>query len=104
MKSRWIVRLGPSEWSRHTRGGDVGEGLRLLGSVQYGAQVGALAVDDSGEYFQINGAYVAPLTKRHIAKAISAAQRHAPAPPKPPRPQSPSPVVTVRRRRIAAAP
>ena len=84
MKSKWVVRLGQLEWSRHARPHDVGDGIRLLGSVQYGAQIGALAIDDSGEYFQVNGAYVARLTKRHIEKAMSAAQRYAPGPSLPP--------------------
>ena len=83
MKAKWIVRLGQS--------------LRLLGSVRHGAQVGALAVDDNGEYFQVNGEYVAPLKKRFIAKAVSAAQNRMP-----PRHQAPGqrttvpPVVTAR--------
>lgn len=104
MKAKWIVRLGQVEWSRHTRAEDAGESLRLLGSVQRGAQIGALAVDGEGAYFQVNGAYVAPLNKRLIAKAVAAASR-APArhPPAVKRPAS-APVVTVRRRRIVALP
>lgn len=104
MKAKWIVRLGQIEWARHTRAEDAGEHLRLLGSVQRGAQIGALAVDSEGAYFQVNGAYVAPLNKRLIGKAVSAASR-APArhPPAVKRPAS-TPVVTVRRRRIVVAP
>jgi hypothetical protein len=101
MKAEWVVRLGDHEWARHTRTRDVGEALRLLGSVQRGPQVGALAVDSNGNYFQVNGEYVAPLNKRLIGKAVSAARSRMPAryiaPPK--RVASP-PVVTVRRSRI----
>jgi len=105
MKSKWVVRLGQSEWSRHARHNDIGTGMRLLGSVQHGAQVGALAIDDNGEYFQVNGAYVTHLTKRHIDKAMSSAARSV-ATPSVASPRSPNaaPVVTIRRRRVAAAP
>jgi len=101
MKAKWVVRLGQSEWVRHTHTRNVGESLRLLGSVQHGAQVGALAVDGNGDYFQVNGEYVSPLNKRYIAKAISAAQSHVPSRYEPPRQRSASPpVVTVRRSRV----
>jgi len=55
MKSKWVVRLGQPEWQRHTQSRSVGESLRMLGSVQRGAQVGALAVDGNGDFFQVNG-------------------------------------------------
>jgi hypothetical protein len=104
MKARCIVRLGAAEWARHTRPSSVVESLRLLGSVQRGAQVGALAVDDNGTYFQVNGVYVAPLSKRVVAKAVTAAQGRS-ARSEPPRPQSGSTaVVTVRRRRVVVSP
>lgn len=106
MNAKWVVRLGQLEWARHTHDRNVGESLRLLGSVQRGAQVGALAVDGNGDYFQVNGEYVAPLNKRFkrfIAKAVSAAQRRVPYRHDPPTQRSaPTPVVTVRRSRMAA--
>lgn len=103
MKSKWIVRLG-LEWQRHTESRSVGESLRILGSVQRGAQVGALAVDSNGDFFQINGEYVAPLNKRLIVKAVKAAQGRAPSRYDPPTPGSASmPIVTVRRSRLAGS-
>lgn len=105
MKAKWIVRLGQHEWARHTRPQDAGDALCLLGSVQRGAQIGALAVDQEGAYFQVNGEYVCPLNKRLIGKAVSAAKGRAPAPARrtPATQRSISaPVVTVRRRRLAA--
>ncbi|HEY0855881.1 MAG TPA: hypothetical protein VGE16_02420 [Albitalea sp.] len=102
MKAKWIVRLGQHEWARHTRAEDAGNALCLLGSVQRGAQIGALAVDQEGDYFQVNGEYVSPLNKRLIGKAVSAAKARAPAQRIPPPQRSaPAPVVTVRRRRVA---
>lgn len=65
MRSKWVVRLGPPEWQRHTQSRNVGETVRMLGSVQRGAQVGALAVDGNGDFFQVNGEYLTPLNK-HI--------------------------------------
>ena len=102
MKAKWVVRLGQAEWARHTNAPSVNASLRLIGSVQHGARLGALAVDGNGDYFQINGEYIAPLNKRHVSKAVSAAQARAPSQPMPRRPQTPAPmpVVTVRRRRI----
>ena len=57
-------------------------------------------MDDTGDYFHINGEYVAPLNKRLIAKAVSAASAQAPRP-RESREQrhGPPPVVTVRRKR-----
>lgn len=102
MKAKWIVRLGQHEWARHTRAEDAGDALCLLGSVQRGAQIGALAVDQEGAYFQVNGEYVSPLNKRLIGKAVSAAKGRAPARSTPAPQRSTSvPVVTVRRRRVA---
>lgn len=102
MKSKWLVRLGPAEWARHARAEGVDPSLRLLGSVERGAQIGALAVDDDGDYFQVNGQYVARLNKRLIAKAVSTAQRRpaSRALPTRQRPAS-TPIVTVRRSRVA---
>lgn len=101
MKSKWVVRLG-QEWQRHTQSRSVSESLRMLGSVQRGAQVGALAVDGNGDFFQINGEYVAPLNKRLIGKAVKAAQGRAQSRYEAPRPAS-APIVTVRRRRLAGS-
>ncbi|CAG1019644.1 hypothetical protein BURC_04549 [Burkholderiaceae bacterium] len=102
MKAKWIVRLGQHEWARHTRAEDAGDALCLLGSVQRGAQIGALAVDHEGAYFQVNGEYISPLNKRLIGKAVSAAKGRAPARSTPaPQRSTSAPVVTVRRRRVA---
>ena len=100
MKAKWDVRLGPAEWARHTHARDLDPSLQLLGSVQRGAQMGALAVDSQGEYFQVNGQHLAPLNKRLIAKAVAAAQKRAPGRGAPPPKPRPAPVVTVKRRRF----
>jgi hypothetical protein len=105
MKSKWVVRLGQPEWQRHTQSRNVSESLQMLGSVQRGAQVGALAVDSNGDFFQINGEYIAPLNKRLIAKAVKAAQGRAPSRYEPPgvRRAASAPIVTVRRSRLAGS-
>lgn len=100
-KAKWVVRLGPLEWSRYTRASRTTESLQLLGSVQRAAQIGALAVDTNGDYFQVNGEYVTPLNKRLIAKAVSAASGRPPRLREPHKRQSAAPpVVTVRRKRV----
>lgn len=102
MKSKWVVRLGQPEWQRHTHCGNVGESLQMLGSVQRGAQVGALAVDGNGDFFQVNGEYVTRLSKHLIAKAVKAAQGRAQSRYQPPTARTvAAPVVMVRRRRVA---
>jgi hypothetical protein len=105
MKAKWLVRLGQPEWQRHTQSRCVGESLQMLGSVQRDAQVGALAVDGNGDFFQVNGEYVTPLNKHLISRAVKAAQGRAPSRDEPPRPRgvAAAPVVTVRRSRLAGS-
>lgn len=73
-------------------------------SMQRDAQVGALAVDGHGAHFLVNGEFVAPLNKRFIAKAVSAARSHVPLRHEKVRQRTASPpVVTVRRSRTAVS-
>lgn len=107
----WIVRLGPQEWSRFTyERGTEPDMPKLLGSVQRGASIGALAMLPSGDYVQLNGDHETPLNARYIRKAIAKAEAmSARRPPSPPRrapvagPAAPV-VVTVRRRRTVVPP
>jgi hypothetical protein len=105
----WIVRLGPHEWARFTYERSAGPEMpRLLGSVQRGASIGALAMLPSGDYVQLNGDHETPLNARHVRKAIAkaeamAARRPTPLPRRAAAPAVPV-VVTVRRRRVAQRP
>ncbi len=68
-----MVRLGESEWSRHTYARPKDDDLRLLGSVQNGMQIGALAISPDGEYRQVVGDHVTTLNKAKIDAAVKKA-------------------------------
>lgn len=99
MGTRWLVRLGRDEWLRFTYERQPADGLTLLGSVQLGARVGALAMDSQGQYVQVNGDFISPLSASQVRAAVAIARRSAPpdlrhdaATPRP------SPVVVVKRK------
>lgn len=100
MASEWTIRLGEAEWRRHTTGEDGLDSLRMLGSVQRGAQFGALAIDPEGRLFQVNGEHAVFIGTRKLERKVEAAlARHS-------RPPRTAPVVTVkvlRRRTVGAA-
>lgn len=110
-KPGWRVFLGRAAWSRYTYERPDGDGLKLLGSVSKGAQVGALAMTAEGAYVQLVGDHLVPLKTQEIAKAVA----HAPREPNPAlsgeppswlasRKQAPAPVVIVKKRRVAVMP
>jgi hypothetical protein len=97
----WVVRLGREEWQRFTYERPEGNPLRLLGSVAQGAGMGALAVDEEGNYLQVNGDHVSPLSSGQLRRAIAAAKASSWTPARPTRPEpSRVPVVVVKRRRL----
>ncbi|MCW7539528.1 hypothetical protein OOT46_16925 [Aquabacterium sp. A7-Y] len=102
---QWRVRLGEMYWRRFTHPRPEGDTLELLGSIERGAQIGALAVNGEGHYFQLNGDHSTVLSTSQVRAAV----RRAEAAPQvaPPRqrlsvPAQP-PVVIVKRRRVPAA-
>lgn len=106
----WHVRLGEIEWKRYTYPRPEGDPLRLLGSVRRGAQFGALAITEDGNFLQVVGDILQPLCLGQITRALA----NAKAPDtdfesayRPQRTSSlaiPAPVVvTVKRRRIPVA-
>lgn len=100
-KSKWHVRLGEAEWIRYTYARTENDGLRLLGSVRRGAQVGALGVTEQGDYVQVVGDYVIPLLNRQqIAKAIPVATIGAHRVARPVQQKAAAPVIVVKRRRV----
>ena len=101
-RSKWHIRLGHHEWMKYTYARQDNDELKLLGSVQRGAQVGALAINQEGEFLQVVGDYLVPLNKSQVSKALAAAsinpylvtsyvKKAVSAPP---------PVVVVKRRRV----
>jgi hypothetical protein len=97
----WVVRLGREEWQRFTYERSEGNPLRLLGSVTKGAGTGALAVDEDGNYLQVNGDHVSPLNSGQLRRAVAAARTSGWTPAMPTR-HEPSrvPVVVIKRRRV----
>jgi hypothetical protein len=95
----WVVRLGRQEWQRFTYERPEGNPLRLLGSVSQGAGMGALAMDENGNYLQVNGDHVSPLTSDQLRRAVAAAKDWTPARPSRQEP-SRAPVVVIKRRRL----
>lgn len=97
----WVVRLGREEWQRFTYERPEDSPLRLLGSVTRGAGMGALAVDEDGNYLQVNGDHVSQLSSGQLRRAVAAAKTSNWTPARPTR-QEPSrvPVVVVKRRRL----
>jgi hypothetical protein len=70
----WQIQLGELYWRRFTTERPTSEGLQLLGSVQRGAQKGALAVSNDGQtYYQINGDYLTPLSPAQLKRAVQIA-------------------------------
>jgi hypothetical protein len=70
----WVVRLGREEWQRFTYERPEGSPLQLLGSVAQGAGIGALAVDEDGNYLQVNGDHVSPIKQRPAAPSRRSSQ------------------------------
>ncbi|WKB51536.1 hypothetical protein [Eleftheria terrae] len=91
---QWRVRLGEVYWRRFTQPRPEGDALELLGSIERGAQIGALAVSTEGLYFQLNGDHSTALSTSQVRAAV---RRAAEAPP--PRPAQ-TPVVIIKRRRL----
>jgi hypothetical protein len=96
---KWIVRLGESEWMRHTYARAPGEWPRLLGSVRHGAQVGALGQTEQGDFVQLVGDYEVPLSRTQITKAMAHAVTVEARPVRPMRVAT-TPVVIVKKRRV----
>lgn len=100
-KTKWRIQLGEAEWRRYTHDRQEDEGLKLLGSVRCGAQLGALGRTAQGEYVQVVGDFVITLNRSQLAKAIAKATskdtyQHV----QPVQNQTRAPVVVIKRRRI----
>lgn len=77
-------------------------GLRFLGTIQRGLEIGALAVDVNGTYFQVNGDVLRPLNSSRVSAHLRKAgvlSGHATQPPAAESARQAIPV-TVKRRRV----
>jgi hypothetical protein len=72
MTNRAIINLGPY-WTVFTR---PRSDLQMLGTIQQGPGIGALAMDDEGEFFQVNGDVIRHLNRsRILALLVPARER-----------------------------
>lgn len=96
-KSRFTVRLGP-HWAQFTY---ERQELELLGTVQCGAQIGALARLPDGTFAQVNGDWTVPLSASQVRVALRQAESRPPKRPAPSRSATTAtvPVVIVRKKR-----
>ena len=100
----WNIRLGDAHWLAHTYPRASDQEFRLIGRIARGQQVGALAVTPQGQYLQVNGDYVTPLSAGQVRGALLAVQSsqawHTPQT----RAAAVNVVVHVKRRRKVAVP
>jgi hypothetical protein len=75
-RPRLLIRLGP-DWSRFTY---ERTDVELLGTVQRGAQIGALARLPDGRFAQTNGDWLQPLHTCQVTVALRRAERRPPGP------------------------
>lgn len=87
------ITIGP-RWSFFTYPRD---DMRLLGTVQRGMQIGALASLPDGGYAQVNGDIVEPLNTSRVLYALRATHGR---PAEAPRSAPPATVIVKKRRRI----
>lgn len=92
-RKSFTIALGP-RWAAFAQ---AREGVQMLGTVQRGMQIGALARLQDGSYAQINGDVVEVLNTSRVLFALRA--NHGKAPPAPRR-DLPPPVVIVKKRRL----
>ncbi|RZL64886.1 MAG: hypothetical protein EOP81_06840 [Variovorax sp.] len=87
------ITIGP-RWSLFTYARD---DMRLLGTVQRGMQIGALASLPDGGYAQVNGDIVEPLNASRVLYALRATHGR---PVEPARTAPPATVIVKKRRRV----
>jgi hypothetical protein len=96
------ITVGP-RWQLFT---NQREGFQLIGTVQRGMQIGALAKMPDGDYAQVNGDIVETLNRSRVEFALRAATGTKPGEPIVNIPRAPSPavVVTVKKKRRIVLP
>ena len=68
-RGRYHVRLSPTEWTKYA---EPMHGLRMLGVIERGGRLDALAVDGQGCYFAVFGRRKMPLVQRKVEMAMEA--------------------------------
>ena len=94
--SSFRITVGP-RWSAFAQ---VRDDMRMLGTVQRGMQIGALALLADGTYAQVNGDVIEPLNVSRVLYAMRV--KRSPAPGEARDAPAPAAVVVVRKRRRIA--
>lgn len=77
MSERITVRLAHNRWDWLRFAIIDRPGFTFVGTVQQGYQVGALGLDRSGKYYQVNGDVLQLLNERKVVEALKRAnERH----------------------------
>lgn len=96
--SSFRIVVGP-RWAAFAQARD---GMRMIGTIQRGMQIGALALLSDGTYAQVNGDVIEPLNASRVLHAMR--KLHG-APREAPRADAPVPaVVVVKKRRTVVLP
>jgi hypothetical protein len=100
----WKIELGEHRWTMFTYPRSPGDGLRFLGSIARGQQIGALAQTPDGGYVQVNGDHVIALSLGQARRALRLVQAAQPGSPRPLDRTDRAVVVTIKRRRAILHP
>lgn len=100
----WKIELGENRWEKFTYRRTVDDGLRLLGSIARGMQIGALAQTPDGRYVQVNGDHVTPLSDGQVRRALKLARAATPKTRKSFERSDRTVLVTIKRQRAVAMP
>ncbi len=107
-RAKWKVHLGEIDGVTQFGRARLPIGLRVIGRVTKGAQFGALATNDEGQFFQVNGDHLQPLCKSQLHLAVKAARGQRPAQQSirsiRSKPQTTAPQVIIKRRRSVVGP
>lgn len=75
MKQKMSVRLANHRWDWQRFAIVNRPGFTFIGTVQRGLQVGALARDEKGTYYQVNGDNLQALNEHQVTQAIVRARQ-----------------------------
>jgi hypothetical protein len=99
--AKLMIRLGP----QGLRYAKPSPEMKLLGTVQEGLAIGALAQLEDGSYAQVNGDFLRPLSAKRVEYCVGPkllSSLPAPMPTAPRAPTGPVPVVVVKKRRLVS--
>lgn len=76
MKQKMTIHLASSQWDWRRFAIVNRVGFTFIGTVHRGLQVGALARDVKGTYYQVNGDHLQVLSEHQVTQALIKAREH----------------------------